>query len=234
MWKYPPKRILVAVDFGDASARALRAAGDLARKLDASVTALHAESFEAPPYFTAEQVKQIERQRRAARGEAVRFLKQFADRHSGADVTPIVSDAVSGDAIVQAARDYDLVVMGTHGRSGPARWWAGSVAERVVRESAVPVMVVRADAGSVSFKRIVVLAGRGTFDGPARRYARGLAAAFDAEPPKEAAASIKAAALQGATLVVVAQRARGARLPFTATENAVRDCRRPILFVPPV
>ena len=65
-------------------------------------------------------------------------------------------------------------------------------------------------------------------------YARGLAAAFDAEPPKEAAASIKAAALQGATLVVVAQRARGARLPFTATENAVRDCRRPILFVPPV
>lgn len=236
MWKYPPRRILVAVDFGEASTRALRVAGDLARLFDATVTALHAESFEAPPYFTADQVKQIERQRRAARGEAVRYLKRYADRHSGVDVTPAISDVASGDAIVEAARDHDLIVMGTHGRRGPARWWAGSVAERVVRESPIPVLVVRAAANAVSFKRIVTVAGHGTFDGPARRYARGLASAFNVDPPKEAAPSIKAASLQDASLVVVPQRSRegAARLPFAATEHVVRDCRRPILFVPPV
>ncbi len=40
----------------------------------------------------------------------------------------------------------DLIVMSTHGRSGPARWALGSVADRVVRLSAVPVMVVRSSS----------------------------------------------------------------------------------------
>ena len=49
MWTYPPPRILVAVDFGDASSRALRVAGDLARAFDSTVTAVHSETCEAPP-----------------------------------------------------------------------------------------------------------------------------------------------------------------------------------------
>jgi len=42
----------------------------------------------------------------------------------------------------------DLVVMGTHGRSGVDRLLLGSVAERVVRSSPVPVLTVRVDAGT--------------------------------------------------------------------------------------
>ncbi len=236
MWTYPPHRILAAVDFGDASMRALRVAGDLARAFGAQLRVLHAETFEAPPYFTSEQVRSIERQRRAARGEAMRYLAAFAQRNAGMEAEPIVSDAPPADAILQAARDCDLVVMGTHGRRGPARWWAGSVAERVAREAPVPVLVVRA-AGTPAqpFKRITVIAGGGTFDGPARRYARGLASAFDGESSRETASSVKAATLQDATLVIVAQNPRQGALgsPGTA-EQAIRSCRRPILFVPPV
>jgi nucleotide-binding universal stress UspA family protein len=236
MWTYPPHRILVAVDFGDASTRALRVAGDLSRTFNAQLRALHAETFDAPPYFTSEQVRSIERQRRAARGEATRYLAAFAQQHAGVVAEPLISDAPPADAILQAARDSDLIVMGTHGRRGPARWWAGSVAERVAREATVPVLVVRATGTPAQpFKRITVIAGGGTFDGPARRYAKGLAATFDGESSRETASSVGAATLQDATLVIVAQAHRGGPLAFSGTaEQALRSCRRPILFVPPV
>ena len=46
------------------------------------------------------------------------------------------------EAILHASAGVDLVVMGTHGRRGPSHWWLGSVAERVLRETRVPLMVV--------------------------------------------------------------------------------------------
>jgi nucleotide-binding universal stress UspA family protein len=236
MWTYPPHEILVAVDFGDASARALRVAGELARTFNSEVRALHAETLEAPPYFTSEQVRSIERQRRAARGEATRYLAAFAQQHAGVPIVPLISDAPPADAILHAGRDTDLIVMGTHGRRGPARWWAGSVAERVVRESPVPVLVVRAiGTAAQPFKRITMIAVSGTFDGPARRYAKGLATAFDGELSREPAGSVRAATLQDATLVVIAQAPRRTPIAFSGSaEQALRSCRRPILFVPPV
>ena len=46
-------------------------------------------------------------------------------------------------AIIEAAGRADLVVMGTHGRRGPSRWWLGSVAERVVHESESVILCQR-------------------------------------------------------------------------------------------
>jgi universal stress protein A len=58
---------------------------------------------------------------------------------------------VTGDpapSIIQAAKEHaaDLIVMATHGRTGLSHFFLGSVAERVVRESSIPVMTVRAPA----------------------------------------------------------------------------------------
>jgi hypothetical protein len=47
-----PRSIVAAVDFGEASARAVAAAGTIADRCRASLTLLHAELLEAPPYFT--------------------------------------------------------------------------------------------------------------------------------------------------------------------------------------
>jgi nucleotide-binding universal stress UspA family protein len=237
MWSYPPHRILVAVDFGDASKRALRVTGELARAFEASVTALHAETFEAPPYFTTGQIRAIDRQRRAARTEAKRYLQNYGERFANMPAAALISDAPARDAILEASRNSDLVVMGTHGRRGPARWWAGSVAEGVVRASTVPVLVVRAPApANTLFKRIAVIPGPGTFDGPARRYARGLAAQFGGEAARESAPSITAATLRSATIVVIAQPKPGTTfgLASSAAAHVLRQCRRPVLFVPPV
>lgn len=237
MWTYPPRRILVAVDFGDASSRALRVAGDLARAFGARVTAVHAEAFEAPPYFTREQLRVIEQQRRAARRDAVDYLARTAGQLAGLSVDPIITEAPPAEAILDAARDHDLIVMGTHGRRGPARWWAGSVAERVAREAQVPVLVVRAGSEGTAqlFKSIAIIARRGTFDGPARRYAKGLAAEFKGEHSQESSTSLREAAIEQATLVVIARPGPTASAIASGTvERALRVCHRPVLLVPPV
>lgn len=237
MWTYPPRRILVAVDFGEASDRALRVAGELARAFDASVTALHAETFEAPPYFTRDQIRAIEQQRRGARRQGLRYLSRHAAALVGGMVEALVSDLPPANAILDASRDRDLIVMGTHGRRGPARWWAGSVAERVAREARVPVLVVRAGDGRPEelFSSIAVIARRGTFDGAARRYAKGLAETFGGSYSHESATSLQAARMQEATLVVVAQPGAGASAVMTnAADRAVRSCERPVLLVPSV
>jgi nucleotide-binding universal stress UspA family protein len=238
MWTYPPRRILAAIDFGEASSHALGLAGDLARAYGATLVALHAETFDAPPYFTTDQVRTIERQRRAARTEASAYLLRFCGRLTRTPVSTSVSDAPPADAILEASRSHDLIVMGTHGRRGPPRWWAGSVAERVVRDAKVPVLVVRSSAAPAGrpFSRIAVIAGRDTFDGPARRYARGLAAQFEGEVSRTLTTSSKSTAIDTATFIVIAKpSARGGLgVASAAAEHAVRTCRRPVLFVPPV
>lgn len=235
MWRYPPRSILAAVDFGDAAASALGVAGVLAGAFDAKLTAVHAETFEAPPYFTREQITTIEKQREAARVEAQRYVERFAAPLAQCPVTAVVSDVVPADAILDASRRHDLVVMGTHGRRGPARWWAGSVAERVVREAEVPVLVVRDDSVDPRqvFAHVSVLTGSPTFAGGARRYAAGLAEAFGGRLNTEPGETVRPAMLRDASLVVLPQ--AGAKwLPFGgSTERALRDCHRPLLFVPP-
>jgi nucleotide-binding universal stress UspA family protein len=234
MWSYPPRTIVVAVDFGEAAAAAARVAGELARKFTAELTAVHAESFEAPPYFTREQITAIEKQRKAARKEAQRYLQRFTEPLAQLAVTPVISDLTPAEAILHAARGHDLVVMGTHGRRGPARWWAGSVAERVVRESEIPVLVLRGDADDTAvFERVWIIAGTATFAGAARRYATGLAEAFRGTLKQVDEGTIRPAALQKASLVVLSQpAARWPQFSSGPAERALRDCRRPLLFVP--
>jgi nucleotide-binding universal stress UspA family protein len=236
MWSYPPRKILVAVDFGEAAAAAVRVAGELARKFDAELTAVHTESFEAPPYFTREQITAIEKQRRAARKEAQRYVQRFSEPLAQRPVTAVVSEIAPAEGILDAARGHDLIVMGTHGRRGPARWWAGSVAERVVREAEVPVLVVRGSDGANAaevFARVSVIAGTATFAGGARRYATGLAEAFGGALTKEDQSTIRPAALRNASLVVLSQPAVKWPHVFSGpAERALRECHRPLLFVP--
>jgi nucleotide-binding universal stress UspA family protein len=59
-----------------------------------------------------------------------------------------VGPAAEGILAAADARRADLIVMSTHGRGGLGRWVYGSVANRIVRGSSVPVLVVRADMAS--------------------------------------------------------------------------------------
>jgi nucleotide-binding universal stress UspA family protein len=237
MWTFPPARILVPVDFGPTSKHAARVAGALAHQFNARGRALHAEMLEAPPYFTHEQIGAIERQRIAARTAAEGYVARFVAGLFPAPAEVRVVEAPPAGAILEAARAADLVVMGTHGRRGPSRWWLGSVAERVVRETPAPVLVVHAGHDPTDptaiFRRPLMVASAHTFPEQAARYADGLARAFGgAAAPAAVACEADLAREQAATMMVVAKRAGGSTWFGDSAERLLRSCTLPMLFVP--
>ncbi len=68
------------------------------------------------------------------------------NKYPGASIESKVITGLAADTITDYAtkNEVDLVVMATHGRSGISRWVMGSVADRVVRSTCVPVLLVRA------------------------------------------------------------------------------------------
>jgi nucleotide-binding universal stress UspA family protein len=84
---------------------------------------------------------------RALREEGEAAIEDALEDLEGLDVETAIVEGSPARDIVEYAEDEgcDLVVMGTHGRSGVNRLLLGSVAERVVRTSPVPVMTVRVD-----------------------------------------------------------------------------------------
>ncbi len=150
MQKEPGQPILCPVDFSDVSAYALRYAAEVARCRDLPVIALHASWWEVPPYFTEARVAELQKEFRDSQRAAGHSLRAFVDsalEGAGKKVTTRLVEALPADGILRAATDTaaGLIVMGTHGRSGWNRWTLGSVAERVLRESEIPVLTVRRD-----------------------------------------------------------------------------------------
>jgi nucleotide-binding universal stress UspA family protein len=145
------RQILCPVDFSDLSARALGYASLLAGCGKARLIAAYAEAFSPPLYFTESQMGELERQFRDAFQGAEAALRRFVDSHLDAEAAAAteirVVEALPADGIRRLAQELkpDLIVMGTHGRSGVNRLMLGSVAERVLRESEAPVLTVRGD-----------------------------------------------------------------------------------------
>lgn len=236
-WQCPPKTILVGVDFGDASARALGIARVLASAFQARLRALHAERFEPPPYFTIEQITLLEAERRVAQAATADNLARFAAA-SAYQVETVVADEPAVDAILDAAHGPDLIVVGTHGRRGPGRWWLGSVAERVVRAATVPVLVTHAGNTPPQdvFRRVTLLRDGDRDDEAARGCATRLAgvsggALIEGGPISRCGHD----SLQQASLVVMP--IRNERPSWGLTDPVARvlgSCERPILFIPSV
>ena len=76
------------------------------------------------------------------------YLKQIADRLSGTgakcSVQAIVGRVAESLVDYCLKNDIDLIIIATHGRSGITRWVRGSVADKILRSSKIPVMMVRA------------------------------------------------------------------------------------------
>lgn len=231
MWACPPETVLVATDFGDASARALAVGAMVASAYGATLRALHAERFEPPPYFTIDQIARLEAERRTSQAAAVAHLRRVAADVTDYPVEAVIADEPPVEAILRAAASADLVVAGTHGRRGPGRWWLGSVAERVVRGASVPVLVARADMGPARgvFDRLALVGGA---TGAAHDYAARLAATFGSVVVDAGPLTLCGdASLREASLVVVAT-GDAASMTAVAAAGLLSACRRPILFVP--
>jgi len=140
------RHILCPVDFSELSALALRYASAFSRCGGAALTALYANPFLPPAHADSAQIAEFEEQFRNWHADAALRLRAFTDATlADPAVNTMVVEALPVDGIRTAAEQLgaDLVVVGTHGQGGENRLMMGSVAERILRESPVPVLTVR-------------------------------------------------------------------------------------------
>jgi len=143
------RNILVPFDFGPASERALDVAIGLANVHGARLTLLHVCEIPVYAYVGIDMSPADLLTPIAEAGEArlKDLVRDVQGRFPGA-VGAFRVGTPAEEVLAQiAAGGHDLVVMGTHGRRGLAHVALGSVAERVVRASPVPVLTVRGAAG---------------------------------------------------------------------------------------
>jgi nucleotide-binding universal stress UspA family protein len=139
------RRILVATDFAESAERARACAVQLARRHGAELVLLHVYmDLPAYPEITAGQVEAIYEEQRRWIDSALERRARSA-RSEGLLARALLRTGPAASTIADTAREEgaDLLVVGTHSRSGLDRLIVGSVAERVVRLAACPVLVIK-------------------------------------------------------------------------------------------
>ena len=142
------KKICCAVDFGEPSRAALEQAAALARRFEAELTLVHVVALPPP---TADEVLTSQTLAEVQAKEEEQILARWrADAEERARRS-VRTRLLTGDPAAEILRHVrddrcDLVVVGTHGRTGVARLVLGSVAERVARRSPCAVLVVHDSA----------------------------------------------------------------------------------------
>lgn len=141
------RKIMCAVDFSESSHEALFTAAELSKKTQATLVLVHVDE---PPLWVNEPYMHLPgdvRQELRVRVETQLEAWKVEARQRGA--AAVETSLLSGspwDRIVAAARQdptVDVILVGTHGRTGLKRAVIGSVAERVVRHAPCSVVVVR-------------------------------------------------------------------------------------------
>lgn len=141
-----PKLILVPTDFSAPAARALRYAAALGARFDAHLLVIYADPFVPAVDFTIGAAGVFDIAREDLIEAAREQLQTFAETNIGTampyDVRVVVGTPT--DAIVEQVRESgaNLIVMGTHGRTGLRHLLFGSVTEAVMRVAPVPVLAV--------------------------------------------------------------------------------------------
>lgn len=135
-------KILVPIDFSEQSKLAIEEADRLAVEQDAEVTLLHVHqivqvailefTFAEPPARIASIVEATEK-----------HLHEWAATMKSKKVRAVVDTGQPLAVIIEHSEKHDLIVISTHGRTGPSHFLLGSVAERVVQGSKCSVLVVK-------------------------------------------------------------------------------------------
>lgn len=141
------KKILVPTDFSEQAENALRVAADLAKKHNASINLLHMVDL---PMTLVDAVTGNQ----SELPEAIFFMKLAHQRFESMMSAPFldgvtIEESAEFDGAFEGIMDYvdkyqsDLIVMGSHGDSGLHEFFIGSNAEKVVRNSKIPVLIIK-------------------------------------------------------------------------------------------
>jgi len=142
------RKVMVASDFSSASRGAFARAVELAKANRATLLVTHAVTFPPPTlggeYIPPQTWDRIEAATRAAAKKQIGALVAKA-RRAGVRAAGLIMAGSPHEVIVRAARSkrVDVLVLGTHGRTGLPRFFLGSVAARVLATAPCPVLTVR-------------------------------------------------------------------------------------------
>lgn len=176
------KNILVPLDFSECSKEALKVAITLAKKTQSKLFLLHA--LDLPVRLATEEPNSFP--------ETIYFMKlarqKFEEIHQdiayqGVETVDILENNLIAQSIEEMVGKHsiDLVVMGSNGASGMKEVFIGSNAEKVVRRSKVPVLVIKETTGSFDIKRIVFSCDFSPKYADSMKKALSFARLFDAE-----------------------------------------------------
>ena len=138
------RNILVPTDGSEYTKLAIDRAIEFAKEVGGSITAIYVIDhtvFGNIPMDSS--VTSVYDMMETEGHEATKYVMELCEKN-GVEAKELIVEGAPVKAIVNASSDYDIIVMGTLGRTGFAKLMMGSVAERVVRYAKCPVMVVRA------------------------------------------------------------------------------------------
>ena len=156
-----PKNILVPIDFSDFSDQALAYALHLAENFQSNLTIMHAIVLFQDDVGEEERLQEYEDwiQRREKNIHQQMIKNQKKGKEKGLQVESVILRGMNAaDVILEylESHTHDLIVMGTHGRTGLKHILLGSISEKVVRLSPVPVLTIHRSIKDFKINKILV------------------------------------------------------------------------------
>ena len=152
------KKILIPTDFSEHAEYALKVAAQIARKNNGEIILLH--MLELPhegsdAISTGHDIPELMFFKNAAINKLEELMD--ADYLEGIKVSEVIQFEMAFEGILNISRlnDVDLIVMGSHGASGYKEMFIGSNAEKVVRNSEVPVLIIKKEQGEFNVDKFV-------------------------------------------------------------------------------
>ena len=137
------KKILIATDGSDYTKKAVHHGLELAKAFGAEVTAINVMDMGSVTSSSQGYgLPDINAYMQKSSDEAINYVMEKG-KEMGVEVKAISKMGSPANDIVEASKNYDLIVMGTIGRTGISKLLLGSVAEKVVRFAECPVLVIR-------------------------------------------------------------------------------------------
>jgi universal stress protein A len=139
------QKILCPIDFSAPSRNALRYANEFAKAMNAKITVMHV--IQPQPIAADVNVPYVPLEidlEKNAKEDLEQIVKE--EVQEGVLVEQVMAFGLPSDCVIAQAQkeNVDLIILGTHGRTGISRLLMGSTAENVIRHAACPVLVVKA------------------------------------------------------------------------------------------
>ena len=153
-------KVLVPIDFSDRSKKALEVAATFAKLFDGMVTPFysHLPISELDEPYALGMGNKMYQKFDELEDTLINRVKEISAKLVQAEnlADPVVVLGNAAQSIIDASDNYDYVIMSSHGRTGFSRFLLGSVAEKVLRLSHTPVMIVENESDVGNFENILV------------------------------------------------------------------------------